>query len=383
VLFYGSPLGPALFTVILSVTSVWLLAKAAETMYGRGIALTAAFLYGVSYYAIIYSRWIWNPNTIPFFTALSLFALSRAIKGSDGKKGNPWYLVLFSFAVGAISQLHVGELLYVPIFVLLIPWIPRITKNHKIWAWSITAFLLPWVPTIIHELRHNFELIRGLIAMLQSPAHIPLIAHAEKGYDYFSLMFRFILQVPEVLFWVMFTTGAAALLIQLQKTRPKSEMVFPLYIILTLLISYLTYAFYPGILFLHLSEQLFVIFPLLAAFFFQVLYTRREALLAALILFIFIVNNNMVIYTRDIVHGTREYPTIQRICRTIKDARANNVEIVVNKKFNPIYATYLCEREYGINAGSTTRFVFTTNFKDTFEYSVESTDQPYLIEQSL
>ncbi len=366
VISHGNPLGLAVFTIILSLISIPLLAESIREIYGKREALLVTALYIVSYYAIIYSRWIWNPNSIPFFTALSLFALSKIIKGK------PRFLILFFFAIGSITQLHVGGLQFIPILLCMIPLLYRFVKGAKLWISSLVAFLIPWLPTIYHELAHNFELLRAMHKLLQSPAHISLLDHAQNGLDYFDLMFRSILQLHWPFSLIILTTAMVALASQIVTTRKKIEVLFPAYLALVLGFAFFTYSFYPGILYLHLSEQLFVLFPVLCLFFFRVLLERKETMAVAAILVIVSAVANWNLYYKDVVQGTREFETVNKICQVMRDQKLRDAEITVNNKVNPMYATYLCGEQYGITLGSSTKISFTTDFRDTFNYVVQA-----------
>lgn len=74
-----SPVGPAMLIALLGVVTVGCVWYVTRYWFGdKGIAwgaLLAALLYALSPTAIIYSRSSWNPNIMPFFALLALFAI--------------------------------------------------------------------------------------------------------------------------------------------------------------------------------------------------------------------------------------------------------------------------------------------------------------------
>lgn len=74
-----SPVGPAVLIALLGVITVWFVWYVTRLWFsGSGVswgALAAALMYALSPTAIIYSRSSWNPNIMPFFALLALFAI--------------------------------------------------------------------------------------------------------------------------------------------------------------------------------------------------------------------------------------------------------------------------------------------------------------------
>lgn len=365
VLWKGNPLALGAFCALLSTMAVYFLGRAMEVNYGKIFGLTSALLLAVSYETVLYGRWIWNPNIVPFFMALSLFALAKV----NQKKAN--YLILFAFSVSAITQLHVGGFIFVPIFLILIPFLFKLLKNKKIWFFSIVAFLVPWLPTIYYEFAHNFEMVRGIIDMLAKKSDITLWQHLSSGLNYLGFMFDSTFKLPPISKYIFIYSGLVALVLQFKYWRDLEKITIPLYILLSLLFSLLIFSFYPGTLYIHLSEHLFVIYPILTVFILQNLFLHRETVIVSLLILYFIVQENVLAFNIEIINGDRQYETEKRICQTVKSSGQNFVEIVVNGKVNPIYITYICQNRYGINTGSNSKFTFDTDLKDSFGYSIE------------
>jgi 4-amino-4-deoxy-L-arabinose transferase-like glycosyltransferase len=82
-LFNFDPVGPAVGVAIIGVLTVLLLFFVCKYFFNTRIALVASLLYAVSPLVVAYSRSSWNPNPLPFFSLLTLFALFFAVKNNS------------------------------------------------------------------------------------------------------------------------------------------------------------------------------------------------------------------------------------------------------------------------------------------------------------
>ncbi len=150
-----NPVGPAVFIAILGVVTIFFVWWVIREWFGDKGALIGALLYAISPVVIIYSRSSWNPNIMPFFSLLTIYAIWRVWS----KKQLNWLIVAgISFAL--VLQSHYLGLLLLP--VLGIFWILTYLKNptkKRFFVFSlisIVLFLLIMSPLAIFDFRHNF-----------------------------------------------------------------------------------------------------------------------------------------------------------------------------------------------------------------------------------
>lgn len=171
-LFRYSPVGPAVMIGVLGVVTVafvWYVSR--EWFPSRSLkqvnagALIAAFLYAISPTVIIYSRSSWNPNIMPFFALLSIFAVWRVIT----TKKLLWLPVLgASFAV--VLQSHYLGLLLIPtLFIFWLYGAYLFNKEKKLKSFLVATFCMLLIfallmsPLVIFDSRHgwrNFEAMK-------------------------------------------------------------------------------------------------------------------------------------------------------------------------------------------------------------------------------
>lgn len=111
------------------------------------LALTA--IAGTSLFLVIYGRFAWNPNSLPFFTLLALFGLLKA----DWKNiVHPGWFYLAIFSAGIATQLHYIYFFIAPILIIifLIIWKPKL--KFKQYFFGFLIILALYFPMIISEI---------------------------------------------------------------------------------------------------------------------------------------------------------------------------------------------------------------------------------------
>ena len=87
------------------VLTIWLLYLFLHLYFSRSISLLGALFYSLSFLAVQYSRFSWNPNSVPFFTLLTFYSLLR-FAGAKTFKSRLGWLSLWALAFAVASQYH-------------------------------------------------------------------------------------------------------------------------------------------------------------------------------------------------------------------------------------------------------------------------------------
>ena len=157
-----------------AVALTWWLAR---SMASPLAGVLAALILAVSPAAIDESTFIWNPNPIPFFAALSLAA---AWRGHEGGRARWWAVALGS--AGAVVQLHVlGLVFFIAILALALV---ELKRNRATWRGMLGGLAIVSVlfaPLLIHELTSGFSETRHVLEYLGSGA-------AQSGDPAFSVL---------------------------------------------------------------------------------------------------------------------------------------------------------------------------------------------------
>ncbi|HVL91322.1 MAG TPA: glycosyltransferase family 39 protein [Actinomycetota bacterium] len=157
-LFGMSPFAGAFLAAIAGVGAVYLVWRIGRETFGALAGLSAAAIMATAPIAVYFGRFGWNPNTLPFFAALLIYALIRA-------PSNKRWLAPAAFAAGLAPQLHAtGLILPATLGIWLLTRRPKLRKRS--WAGLAGLFALPLVPMAVAELRSGFAGTRSWIRLL-------------------------------------------------------------------------------------------------------------------------------------------------------------------------------------------------------------------------
>ncbi len=163
-LLFNHPVAPAFLVAIFSVLTVPLLYFTGKKIHSPVAGLAAAAIYSTSFSGVLFARWSWNPNLLPFFVTAIIFYL--ALLGSKNPKIK--YLVLLFISLGVAIQLHATAFLLIPVVVICLAiWRPRLSKWYT-WPASIVTGLIVMLPWVIYEFTHRFTNFFGAFDLLQS-----------------------------------------------------------------------------------------------------------------------------------------------------------------------------------------------------------------------
>lgn len=169
---------PDLFFNILAIPLLYYFLK---RYFKTDISLTLTALYAVSYYAIEFSRFAWNPNPMPFFVLLYLLSLWKFL--TEKEKTRWGWIVGIGVAVGVGIQLHT-ILIFLLTSVSLAAFFVSMKSNWRLWSrWLaiIAVAVLLNTNQIISETQHGFSNTKRLFHL--SAGSSESSRKAGKAYD--------------------------------------------------------------------------------------------------------------------------------------------------------------------------------------------------------
>jgi 4-amino-4-deoxy-L-arabinose transferase-like glycosyltransferase len=151
-----NPVGADIYTALVGVLTVFLLFYVAKKLFGPPAGLFAASLYATSPIVVELARRAWNPNTLPFFSLLTLFSAFKFLKTNQTR-----WLLFASLAFGYSLSLHYSAFCLLPVFIFL--WIRTYLKNKnwKLILASVILIGLFFLPLLLFEFRHGFLLTKS------------------------------------------------------------------------------------------------------------------------------------------------------------------------------------------------------------------------------
>lgn len=163
-LFGDTPPGIAMISVILSTASILSLFLLLRRLFRQRLAFLLSLLFVVSLFFVLYGRFAWNPNTIPFFLVTGFLFLLFALDGRgqpDGEENTPlffkreWFFAGSAGLLAFATQLHFLVFVSVPIIVTLFLALHRPHFRWRGWAVAIGIILLLYTPVILNDIAAN------------------------------------------------------------------------------------------------------------------------------------------------------------------------------------------------------------------------------------
>lgn len=149
--FGDNPAGHAMLVLIVSILALPLFYLFSRIYFSRKISLMLLFLFCASLYNVLYSRFSWSPNVLPFFTLFLFYSMLRSVSEGEKRK-SAWFLSSIATAT-ILTQIHFNSFFVIPPIVFLFFLIKRPHFKWKIWASALAIIILLYSPVIAHEIK--------------------------------------------------------------------------------------------------------------------------------------------------------------------------------------------------------------------------------------
>lgn len=148
--FGGTPTGIALIVMLLSVASVPIFYLFIRRYFSVTLALSLTLLLAVSAFFVMYGRFAWNPNILPFFLILGLYALLRAVDAVE-EHAERWFLVAVA-SLTLATHAHFLAFLAIPVIVGVFLLIKRPRFAFRSWLGAIMIVGILYLPMVLNEI---------------------------------------------------------------------------------------------------------------------------------------------------------------------------------------------------------------------------------------
>lgn len=187
-LYDDAAIGGAVMVALTSGASILLFFLFIQPLFSARMTLALTLLFSVSAYGVLYGRFAWNPNFLPFFVLLGLYALLRAVDHQEKYPGR--WLMVSALGVGLGTQMHFLAFLALPLiaFLFLIIKRPKIALQFWIGAFGIVAVL--YFPMVLNEIATgglNTQEFFGAVSEKSTKEDHPLIEKMVRNVSEFSL----------------------------------------------------------------------------------------------------------------------------------------------------------------------------------------------------
>ncbi len=157
-IFGNSPDKMAYPDLLFSILSIPLLFFFLRKYFDVKTALSLTAIFAVSAYVVKYSRFAWNPNSLPFWSLLFLYSLHEIVIAKENAW--KWWAVVPGVAIGIGIQLHSLSFLLFPAVALCLFGYLLYRQKKNIWKIGVVVFCMAIflnIPQIVSEIKTGGE----------------------------------------------------------------------------------------------------------------------------------------------------------------------------------------------------------------------------------
>lgn len=188
--------------LLFSLLSIVLLFFFLKEFFSRNWSLILTAGYAVCLYGVEYSRFAWNPNSLPFFNLLFFFSIFKYFTEAVPKRKTVW-AILSGIALAVASQLHFSSFLALPIALVVIILVRKFyfknseNNNFLKLIWLVfLMILIIYIPPILSDIATQGNNTINFLASLGSKG---------SAFEFFFLLERDTVFISK--FTALVTTG--------------------------------------------------------------------------------------------------------------------------------------------------------------------------------
>lgn len=191
--FGNTPVGHAMLVLVLSLLTLPLFYLFVRRYFSGPVSLGLLAIASTSLYFIMYSRFSWSPNVLPFFMLLSFFALLKSVSVDETRR-RTWFLIA-AMGVAITTQIHFNAFFTVPAIVVAFLLIKRPHFDWKTWLAAIGIIVIIYSPMLASEIKTHGEDARFFFEKVgKSASHVEPLAEKisanvqYNAYEYFLIV---------------------------------------------------------------------------------------------------------------------------------------------------------------------------------------------------
>ncbi len=150
--FGPTPVGSVIIILLLNILSIPLFYLFVRRFFDWKLSLGLTGILSVSLFMVVYSRFGWNPNLLPFFILAFFYSL---LKLDDGKKEK--WLIISAISLAFVVNMHFIALIAIPLIGVIYLLITRPKIKLRWWFLAFTIFIAINIPLIINDIKTGGE----------------------------------------------------------------------------------------------------------------------------------------------------------------------------------------------------------------------------------
>lgn len=154
IVFGKTPSGMAGFVAVFSILAIPLFYLLLRWYFSNKLSLGLTLLFSVSAYFVMYGRFAWNPNLLPFFIIFGFYALLRAVDYNEKREGLWFIMSVFSLVLA--THFHFLAFLALSIIFVVFLFVRHPKFSWKTWLGAIAILLILYLPMGLNEKEADF-----------------------------------------------------------------------------------------------------------------------------------------------------------------------------------------------------------------------------------
>ncbi len=149
-LFGDTPAGIAVVVMLLSVAALPVFYFLIARYFNRSLSLLLTLLLASSAFFVMYGRFAWNPNILPFFILLGMYALLRSVDHWESRRGR-WFVVA-ALSLTFATHGHFLAFVSLPVIAVTFLILKRPRFSWRAWAGALGIVALLYLPMVLNEI---------------------------------------------------------------------------------------------------------------------------------------------------------------------------------------------------------------------------------------
>ena len=154
-IFGNTPTGHAMLVLLFSILSLPLFYLFSRRYFDKNLSLALLSLFTCSVYLVLYGRFSWSPNVLPFLILLGFYTLLRSVSVLETKRDR--YFLLATVAITIASQIHFNAFFTLPTITVLFLLYKRPRFSYKTWVLALAIIALVYSPMVVNDIVTNGE----------------------------------------------------------------------------------------------------------------------------------------------------------------------------------------------------------------------------------
>jgi len=159
-----NPIAGVIFTSLLAIVAVVITYIFTTCYYGRVAGTLAALLYGTATMPLFYSRFVWQPNLMPPFVILFMFALFRGVV----ERRNGWLFPAL-LLLGILYQTHGTTMTLLAPLGLAVLFAPETIRRRNI-VYAMIALAIIFFPFLLWQIATHFSDLSIILTQITQKA---------------------------------------------------------------------------------------------------------------------------------------------------------------------------------------------------------------------